>query len=170
MNPAGPALRDIHLPTVAWWPLAPGWWVMLAAVALVLAAIIVGAVRHRRRRMLRAALRVLDRLRESQQSNPDAAELVAQASQLLRRVARQVEPAAASADGAAWREFVQRYARTAPTREVLQRLLDERYRRVPTLTATELVPALRDWCRAALSRGSVGGAQHARRVCAGEST
>ena len=27
-------LRDLHLPAeVGWWPLAPGWWVLIAIVA-----------------------------------------------------------------------------------------------------------------------------------------
>ena len=31
MPTAGPELRDIHVPQVSmWWPLAPGWWVVLA--------------------------------------------------------------------------------------------------------------------------------------------
>ena len=33
MNPESLPLKDIHLPAdVPWWPLAPGWWVLLAAL------------------------------------------------------------------------------------------------------------------------------------------
>jgi hypothetical protein len=36
-------LRDIHgLDGVPWWPLAPGWWYVLAAIALVPVVIAMG--------------------------------------------------------------------------------------------------------------------------------
>ncbi|HEX7348484.1 MAG TPA: DUF4381 domain-containing protein [Rhodanobacteraceae bacterium] len=160
MTVAGPTLRDIHLPTAAWWPLAPAWWMVVAVLAASIIAIIAWAWIHRRRRALRAALREIDAWQREQQHAPDVRALAAQASALMRRVARHVEPGVASRDGAAWRGFVGRYARTAATREVLQHLLDERYRRAPTLDAATLLPALRLWCRAAL--GHRTGASAAR--------
>ncbi|MEM8682735.1 MAG: DUF4381 domain-containing protein [Pseudomonadota bacterium] len=37
MNPTEIPIRDLHLPPeISWWPLAPGWWVILAIVAIVL--------------------------------------------------------------------------------------------------------------------------------------
>ena len=37
MNENALPLRDLHLPdAIGWWPLAPGWWVILAIVAAVL--------------------------------------------------------------------------------------------------------------------------------------
>lgn len=164
VNTAGPALRDIHLPAAAWWPLAPGWWIVLGLVVLALVASVLVGVRRRHRRMLRVALHAIGQLQTAQQSTHDGAELVAQASQLLRRVALQVEPHVASTDGAEWRAFVQRYARSPSTREVMRRLLDERFRPAPTLEAATLLPALRDWCRAALGRKVPRSAPRRRRA------
>ncbi|HPY40873.1 MAG TPA: DUF4381 domain-containing protein, partial [Thiolinea sp.] len=37
MNPTELPLRDIHLPPeISWWPLAWGWWALLALVVLIL--------------------------------------------------------------------------------------------------------------------------------------
>ena len=34
MDPEQIPLRDLHLPeAIGWWPLAPGWWVVIALVA-----------------------------------------------------------------------------------------------------------------------------------------
>ena len=36
-DPASLPLRDIHLPdAVSWWPLAPGWWIVIALTILLL--------------------------------------------------------------------------------------------------------------------------------------
>ena len=34
-------LKDLHLPAeIGWWPLAPGWWGVIAVLAVVAAAVI----------------------------------------------------------------------------------------------------------------------------------
>ena len=47
-------LRDIHLPdTISWWPLAPGWWVLIILLGLVTGWIIVKAVQRKRANLYR---------------------------------------------------------------------------------------------------------------------
>ena len=152
MNGAGPVLRDIHLPTATWWPLAPAWWLLSVLVALIAAAAIVGVLRHRRGGVLRAALHELDRLEAEHARDPASALLADRASRLLRRVARCVEPSAVGASGEAWRTFVLRYARSPAVRDALDALLDARFRADPVLDAPAVLSALRAWCRAALRR------------------
>lgn len=150
MTAAGPALRDIHLPSAAWWPLAPGWW-LLAALVLVIG--VLGAawfVSRRRHGALRALLREIDALELAHARAADSARLADQASRVLRRVARRVDPSAASANGSTWRAFVHQYARDDATRQALDALLDARFRPTPGLDAATLCAALRAWSRAAL--------------------
>ena len=54
-------LHDIVVPEpVSWWPLAPGWWIVIAVVLLALASIIFREVRrYRANAYRRAALREL---------------------------------------------------------------------------------------------------------------
>lgn len=97
------ALRDIRLPPEPpLWPPAPGWWAVLALLALVLAAV-VWLVR-RRRRVRRAALAELRRLEVRWRQDGDAAALARGLSILLRRVALATAPRreVAGLTGAAW--------------------------------------------------------------------
>ena len=58
MNPEGPVLRDIHLPAdPAWWPPAPGWWLLLGPALLAIAAAAI-LLRPRRWRSGSGAARV----------------------------------------------------------------------------------------------------------------
>jgi hypothetical protein len=108
--PAGPDLRDIHLPPApSWWPPAPGWW-LLAIIAIALVAFasvrIVRMLRERRWRRRVAA--ELERIAASHAAAPDPVRLAADVSQLLRRASLLIEPEAAALNGEAWLEFLDR--------------------------------------------------------------
>lgn len=150
MNAGGPMLCDIHLPPAAWWPLAPGWWLLAALVLLLAVAGIWLAKRRVRRRPLAVALREIDRLAATFTRDGGTAALVDGASRLLRRVARRIDPVAASASGEAWRAFVHANTRDPAARSALDALLDARFRARPALDAQALLSALRTWCRGAL--------------------
>ena len=146
----GPVLRDIHLPPAPWWPPAPGWW-LLALLLLAVAACIGWWLRRRARRApLRAALREIDAIEAAYAQDGDAARLTDGASRLLRRVARRIDPNAASRSGTAWREFLHRHARGASVRQALDDLVEARFRAHPMPDAPALLAALRAWCRNAL--------------------
>ena len=155
MTAMGPVLRDIHLPPASWWPPAPGWW-LLAVLVLVAGALVAAWFVYRRRHVaLRALLREIDGLELAYARDADCARLADRASRVLRRVARRIESPAASANGSAWRAFVQKYAHAEATREALDALLDVRFRVAPVLDVSALCGALRAWCRAALRRRPV---------------
>jgi len=63
MNPAPQAnpldqLRDIHLPeAVSWWPLAPGWWLLMVLTCLLLVGLLICLYRrHQSNRYRRQAI------------------------------------------------------------------------------------------------------------------
>jgi hypothetical protein len=87
MDPDQLPLRDIHVPEmVGWWPLAPGWWFL---VALAVAAL--GYFLYRRyltwrwNAARRAALAELSRIRRHYEQGTDALTLAKSLSELLRR-------------------------------------------------------------------------------------
>ena len=97
-------LRDVHEGLApAWWPPAPGWWILLAG-GLAMAAILAGMIvaRHRRNAYRRAALAALDRA--------DAGDI----STVLKRAALAAWPRTevASLTGADWLAFLDRTARS----------------------------------------------------------
>lgn len=157
MNPAGPILRDIHLPPAPWWPLAPGWWV-LAGVAVALAIVLLLWWRRRRSaRLVDAVLQEVTLLEARFARDSDGAALAAAASRLLRRVALRVEPEAAGATGVAWQEFVRRRAGDPAVAHTLAVLADAAFVRQPELDAPALLQALRCWCRRALRQRAPDG-------------
>lgn len=97
MNPQDPLaqLKDIHLPeTVAWWPLAWGWWLV---IGLLLVALITGFVlwlRHRRHNRYRhQALARLEQAYRTYQETGDTAGYLQNLNQLLRRALLSAWPA-----------------------------------------------------------------------------
>ena len=163
---AGPELRDIHLPPApSWWPPAPGWWVL--AVIVLLATILLARWSWRRlrerhwRRRVRAEL---ERIAAEHATQPDPLRLLADVSQLLRRVARLIEPTAVALRDEAWIAFLDRQwprDRTAATRFANgagRSLIDGAYRRdddplVRALDSTALLDLTREWLAIALPRG-----------------
>jgi len=84
-------LRDIHLPDpIGWWPLAPGWWGVLALLALVIGMLVLIGRRRRRLTAIKLALRELSLL----EADPELStrEKLMALSGLMRRVAVTVGP------------------------------------------------------------------------------
>jgi hypothetical protein len=150
MPPDGPVLRDIHVPSAPpWWPPAPGWWLLAALVLLAIAAGMMAWLGARRRRRRRdRVLAEVDAL--AARHHGDTQVLAAGLHQLLRRVARKHDPAAARLRGEAWREALARVPVDTDTLYRLLALEQAMYRPLPYDTNAALA-AVRDWLRAALA-------------------
>jgi uncharacterized protein DUF4381 len=167
-TPAGPDLRDIHLPPdPSWWPPAPGWWI----VAIVLLAAIAISVwlmlrSWRERRWRRRVGAELDRIAAMHAAQPDAMRLATDVSLLLRRATLLIEPEAAALQGEAWLAFLDRTFDDAKggTRDVERfrtdagrAMIDAPYRRASdsaalSVDAPVLLGLARDWLKRALPR------------------
>lgn len=105
-------LRDLHLPeTIGWWPLAPGWWILIGLAALGLGYLAwrwYGAwVRNAPRRF---ALRELARCEADYLEHGDPVTLGKQLSELLRRgmLAYAPREEIAGLTGEAWLQWLDR--------------------------------------------------------------
>jgi hypothetical protein len=132
MNAPAESLRDIHLPSaVAWWPPAPGWWLLALLLAMGLAAVSGWLVIHRRRhRAQRQALAALTGTADAQAVNV-----------LLKRTALAYfdRSRVAPLHGLAWFEFLdaqlpRQAALFCSEAELWQQLL---YGREPTAAQTD---------------------------------
>jgi uncharacterized protein DUF4381 len=146
-------LRDIHLPpTPGWWPLAPGWWLLIVACLLLMG---VAAWWWRRRALERrrraAVLAQLDTARERYTEYGDLAAYAREVSQLLRRVARRHDAGVVTQQGGEWAASLQALA---PKVDVtpLAALETALYRPSPTLDVDAVHSSAAAWLRVAWPR------------------
>ncbi len=87
MNQQTLNLRDIHLPEPIswWWPLAPGWWVLLACTLLILAALFIIRKIYRSRQLRRDITTELALIKQQFQQSQNRSQLAKSLSILLRR-------------------------------------------------------------------------------------
>ena len=87
MDPTQLALRDLHLPeAIGWWPLAYGWWLIIALVLVGLGWLLMRAWRNWRfNAPRRYAIRALATVEAEYLTNRDPVALGRQVSELLRR-------------------------------------------------------------------------------------
>jgi hypothetical protein len=110
MDPEQIPLRDLHLPdVVGWWPLAPGWWMVIAMVAAGLGYLAYKQLlKWRWNAARRLALSELARVRREFEKGTDALTLAKELSELLRRAMLAYAPRAevAGLTGDRWLEWL----------------------------------------------------------------
>ncbi len=86
MIPDSLNLKDIHLPEpISWWPPAPGWWLALALILLIFAALFIGRKIYQSRQLRRDINAELERIKQQFQQTKSKAQLARSLSVLLRR-------------------------------------------------------------------------------------
>jgi hypothetical protein len=87
MDPTELPLRDLHLPEpVSWWPLAPGWWLIIALAAVVIIWLLRRAInKWRSNAPRRFAVRELGSIENDYLQHRDAVLMAKKVSELLRR-------------------------------------------------------------------------------------
>ncbi len=112
MDPTEIPLRDLHLPIdIGWWPLAPGWWVLVGlAIAGIVYLLYLGWLRYRRNRPRRVALKQLSGLHWDFEYGADPVTLASELSELTRRAMLAYAPRdkIAGLTGSRWLEWLDR--------------------------------------------------------------
>jgi hypothetical protein len=152
MDPEQIPLRDLHLPeAVSWWPLAPGWWIVIALGLVALGYLLRIWLRaYARGAARRHALRQLDALLQDYEQQKDLVSFSAQASALLRRTMLAYAPRVdvAGLTGDAWlqwldRDLAQPVFVTGPGRQLLDLPYRDPQSDLPSVDLERLVVALR---------------------------
>lgn len=124
MQADGLLLRDVHVPDApSLWPLAPGWWLLLALLGAVI-AVVVGLALYRRHRLARWRA-----LFDGSGATSEPAARIAAISELLRRAARRVDARADRLQGEDWLRFLDGGTRKDFTAGAGRILLDGGYRK-----------------------------------------
>lgn len=147
MDPQQLPLRDIHLPDpIGWWPMAPGWWLLLISVLGLLITAVWLWRALTRQSLKKIARRELNTLQE--RYDLSAADKVRQLSILLRRISISAYPRAevASLTGNAWLGFLENHLKDRRFLQGPGRLLAEApYRPVQEIDLGPLFRLCREW-------------------------
>jgi len=147
-------LQDIHLPeNASFWPLALGWWLLLALLVVVTVWLIVKVLKRVKQRKYRAKIfakfDVLDKKLKAKPSNA----VIAEINTLLRQLAVTYYPRSktASLTGGDWLHFLDQSGGTQGFSRGAGRILIEApYRfekEVENLNIKELIPLIKSWTR-----------------------
>ena len=138
-----PELKDIHLPEngVSFWPLAYGWWGLLAAVLLIFALWkIIAWFRKNSKKIYARYL-----LQKNGAENTAAAAVFM--SELLRRICVSRYPEAVAYVGRNWVNFLNEHSKNKLSAETADLLIDAPYAPADSaLFAVDNVAELRKFC------------------------
>lgn len=154
----GLPLRDIHLPpNPSWWPLAPGWWVVLC---MVLASVAVALMLYRRvRYRKRQQAKMLAELEQLTVRHGDEAVYASAVHQFLRRMTRRYAAEAHHLQGESWRDALAKVPVDAATLDVLMTLEARMYQPHAPFDRHAVEAAARRWVLAAIRHSKKLGAE-----------
>jgi len=144
-------LHDIHLPApIGWWPLAPGWYLLLVIVLLLLGLVFYflrRAQRHKRAKL--QALQLLHRYEQEYQTEANSQQSSMKVSELLRRVALAYYPRedVAGLQGDAWLSFLARTSKGIDFKALSAYLLALHYQPAKEVDLEPLFLNARRWIK-----------------------
>ena len=144
-------LADIHLPDgVSWWPLAPGWWILLALLAIAIVGFFIWRNRKQQNYYRVIAQHQLAGIYADYQQTQDAGAYLQALSQLLRRTALTAYPNSfnASIKGKDWLNWLDSVCPPATEKfsgEIGQSLLSSAYQKNPQVDVNELHRLSSEW-------------------------
>ena len=144
-------LADIHLPdSVSWWPLAPGWWILLALIIVTAIGFFIWRLRKQQNHYRVVAQQELAAIYAHYQQSHDAANYLHGLSVLLRRTALTAYPRSfnASIKGKDWLNWLDSVCPTLNEKfsgELGQSLLSSAYQKNPQLDVSGLHQLSSQW-------------------------
>lgn len=144
-------LKDIHVPDpILWWPLAPGWYLVL--IIILLSGLFLTFRLYKRHKYALAkkqALLLLINYQKLYEKEPNAPKTCAQISELLRRVALVYYPReqVASLHGDQWLEFLNQTSKGIEFESVRHLLLDAPFKTEETMNILPFFESATLWVK-----------------------
>lgn len=144
-------LADIHLPNgVSWWPLAPGWWILLGFLVIAIIGFFIWRQRKQQNYYRVVAQQELAAIYTHYQQSQDAANYLHALSVLLRRTALTAYPHSfnASIKGNDWLNWLDAVCPSLNEKfssDLGQSLLSSAYQKNPQIDAASLQQLCADW-------------------------
>lgn len=144
-------LKDIHLPeAISWWPLAPGWYVLIA-LGLCLITIITYQLFKKYAHALakKQALKLLAHYQKQYQQEHNVPLSSAKVTELLRRVALVYFPReqVASLQGEAWLQFLNQTGKGTNFNSVRKQLLEAPFQADNNIDLKPLFQQAQQWIK-----------------------
>lgn len=144
-------LKDIQLPTeVGLWPLAPGWWILVAGLLIVLLLASIKIYRHRtQNNYRRLAFVALCKAHSQWQQDRDPARYLQTANALLRRCVLHVQGKEhlVGLSGKSWTETLNLLAPQVLTDTTQSALIRHCYQRSPNIDVNTVHNELITWIK-----------------------
>jgi hypothetical protein len=144
-------LHDIKLPSpIGWWPLAPGWYLLLALILILITVLIYLARRaYLNARPKRQALQLLEAYKQEYQREHNSQACSMKISELLRRVALVYFPReeVASLQGEAWLNFLTKTSKKIDFKKLQAYLLETPYQPASTVDLQPLFHSAKAWIK-----------------------
>ncbi|KTD34331.1 hypothetical protein Lmor_1728 [Legionella moravica] len=144
-------LKDIHLPDpIGWWPLAPGWYVVMSMMFLLIIGIAYWSYKqHINGLAKRKALGLLHIYKENYLKDRNVQIASARISELLRRVALVYFPRAevASIHGDDWIDFLNKTSKNIDFKQVKAMLLESPFKTAESVNLDPLFTCAEQWIK-----------------------
>lgn len=144
-------LRDVHLPEhVSWWPLAVGWWLVIALVILGTIVGLVYLARKRQRNHYRkAALTELQACFTTWLEDQNIGAYLQTANAILKRCVLQFDnhSSAAAQSGLQWLDTLSQFVRQPLPEDLRSALSSQCYQPNPQVDVELIHPQIVDWVK-----------------------
>lgn len=142
-------LRDARAPeAIGWWPLAPGWWILIVLLIMATSVVSYLAIRHsNKNRYRRNALREASMLYTDYTGDNDGKAYLNNISQLLRRIIASIcgREMTANLSGSNWVNLINQYSSAPLSSQSTDALAVQVYRSDPVTDIEELHREVCGW-------------------------
>ena len=142
-------LRDAHTPdAISWWPLAIGWWVLIALIVGLSVFTLIRFLKNRKINVYRKlASQELNRQFMVWQDKQNASDYLQAANAIIKRAYLHISNESAGLSGAAWVSLLNTHTRVELSAETADALTGQLYQKSPTVDISRVHNEINSWLR-----------------------